>query len=169
MTSPEHRTARPPSPRGYTIGTLARLTGCPVETVRYYERIGILLPPPRTEGGHRAYDEDALNRVVFVRRSRALGFTLQEIRALLARVDDGAYTCAEVRAISVDHLRDIRGKITELRRMEHALETLVEACTGGDVARCRIIDALSGVSDTGFAQAHDQVKHGGHKLKGKHR
>lgn len=127
----------------HSIGVLARLSGCPVETIRYYERIGLIAPPPRTEGGHRAYDDDALRRLSFVRRSRALGFTLQEIGGLLKRVDGGAYTCAEVRDIALDHLAEVRVKLADLKRMERSLETLARACAGGDATQCRIIDALS--------------------------
>ncbi|TCS65080.1 MerR family transcriptional regulator [Varunaivibrio sulfuroxidans] len=138
-----------PPPAKHAIGVLSRLSGCPVETIRYYERIGLLAPPPRTEGGHRAYDDAAVSRLSFIRRSRALGFTLQDIGALLRRVDGGAYTCAEVRDIALDHLADVRAKIADLKAMERSLKTLADTCAGGDVTQCRIIDALSEIPRSG--------------------
>ena len=79
-----------------TRGALAARTGCNIETIRYYERIGLLPPPPRSAGGHRLYGRDLVKRLTFVRRSRDLGFTLKEIRELLRLVDGGTYTCGEV-------------------------------------------------------------------------
>jgi MerR family mercuric resistance operon transcriptional regulator len=90
------------------IGALSRRTGCKVETIRYYERIGLLPPPPRSAGGQRHYGKDGLKRLTFIRRSRELGFSLKEVRGLLRLVDGGGYTCAEVRAITLDHLAEVR-------------------------------------------------------------
>ena len=93
-----------------TIGGLSKRTGVHLETVRYYEAIGIMPKPPRTPVGHRRYDLAHLKRLTFVKRSRELGFTLKEIRALLALVDGGDYTCAEVHDLTVSHLHDVREK-----------------------------------------------------------
>lgn len=125
-----------------TIGVLSLRTGCKIETIRYYERIGILPAPPRTEGGHRVYIEDHLKRLVFIRRSRELGFSLEDIRALSGFVDDGDYTCGEVKALADGHLQDIRGKIADLRRLESTLADMVSQCEGGTVPKCPVIDAL---------------------------
>lgn len=88
-------TPQPPgTPIRLTIGMLSSRTGCNIETIRYYEQIGLLPPPPRSQGGHRLYEEDLRRRLGFIRRSRDLGFTLDETRGLLRLVDGGAYTCA---------------------------------------------------------------------------
>ena len=126
----------------FTIGGLSKQTECNIETIRYYERIGILPEPPRTSGGHRIYDDDHLKRLTFVRRSRELGFTLEEIRQLLGLVDGGDYTCAEVKVITVEHLDDVRQKIKDLRRLERILKEMASQCEDGTVPDCPIIDAL---------------------------
>ena len=86
------------------IGSLSKETCCNIETIRYYEREGLLPNPPRTEGGHRMYDDEHLKRLTFIRRSRELGFTLQDVRGLLKIVDGEHYTCAEVKTVTLDHL-----------------------------------------------------------------
>lgn len=125
-----------------TRGALAARTGCNVETIRYYEQIGILPPPPRSQGGHRLYGRDLIKRLSFVRRSRDLGFSLEEIRALLRFVDGGKYTCAEVEVLALDHVRDIRQKIVDLKRLETVMAAMAAKCSGGRVPKCPIIDAL---------------------------
>lgn len=125
-----------------TIGALSKRTGVNIETIRFYERIGILPEPPRTEGGHRAYGRRHLKRLSFVRRSRELGFSLDEVRGLLRLVDGGRYTCAEVKAITLDHLADVRRKIADLRRLERSLADVAGKCGGGKVPDCPVIDAL---------------------------
>lgn len=123
-------------------GALARRTGCNIETIRYYEQIGLLPPPPRSQGGHRIYDQDLLKRLNFVRRSRELGFALGEIRGLLRLVDGRRYTCAQVEALTLDHAREIRRKIADLRKLKQALEAMASQCSGGRVPECPIVDAL---------------------------
>lgn len=125
-----------------SIGALSRRTGCHVETIRYYEKIGLLPAPPRTEGGHRAYTNDHHKRLSFIRRSRELGFTLDEVRNLLGLVE-GGYACREVQAAALAHLEDIRRKIADLRRMQRTLTETVARCEGGDAPDCPIIDTLS--------------------------
>ncbi|MGH6943356.1 MAG: MerR family transcriptional regulator [Geminicoccaceae bacterium] len=127
--------------RDLGIGELSRRTGVNVETVRYYERIGLVPPPPRTEGGHRLYPGGHLKRLSFIRRSRELGFTLDEIRNLLSLVD-GGYTCGDVRSAALAHLAGIRRKIADLRRMERTLAETAARCEGGDAPGCPIIEAL---------------------------
>ena len=125
-----------------TIGVLSKQTGCHIETIRYYERIGILSKPPRTEGGYRMYEREQIKRLMFVRRSRELGFSLEEIRTLLKLVDGKRYTCEEVKAVTDRHVEDVRKKISDLRRLQKTLSTISSECEGGLVPDCPIIDAL---------------------------
>ncbi len=124
------------------IGALSEQTGCNIETIRYYEREGLLPNPPRTEGGHRVYNEEHLKRLTFVQRSRELGFTLEEIRGLLRMVDGEHYTCAEVKSLTLDHLKDVRGKLADLRNLEKVLKQLSDQCTGDGTTDCPIVEAL---------------------------
>lgn len=124
------------------IGQLSTQANCKIETIRYYERIGLLPEPGRSEGGYRIYDEDHLKRLVFIRRSRELGFTIEEIRALLDLVDGGNYTCSDVKAITMDHVETIRHKIADLKKLEKTLTHISSLCTGGATPECPIIDAL---------------------------
>ena len=126
------------------IGTLAKQTGCKVETIRYYENIGVLPPPARSSGGQRRYTINHLKRLNFVRRARALGFTLNEVRDLLRLVDGEDYTCAEVEAVTLAHLGDVRTKIADLRKLERVLKDMASQCDGGTVPDCPVIDALFG-------------------------
>jgi len=125
-----------------SIGTLSQRTGCNVETVRYYERIGLMPPPPRTAGGHRSYGKAHARRLVFIRRCRELGFSIEEIRVLLGLVDGGDYTCGEVKAVTDRHRDDVRRKIADLKKLERTLRDIGAACHGGQVPECPIIDAL---------------------------
>jgi MerR family mercuric resistance operon transcriptional regulator len=127
-----------------TIGALSRQSGVNIETIRFYERIGILPKTPRSAGGHRLYGQDHALRLGFVRRSRELGFSLDEVRGLLRLVDGGGYSCAEVKAIALDHLADVRSKIADLRRLERTLADMADRCRGGRVPECPVIEALSG-------------------------
>src|SRR5262249_6162039 len=125
-----------------TRGGLAARTGCNIETIRYYERIGLLPPPPRSAGGHRLYGQGLVRRLNFVRRSRDLGFTIEEIRELLRLADGGTYPGREIERLTRDHIREIRRKIADLRRLERVLETMAAQCSGDAVPDCPIIDAL---------------------------
>jgi MerR family mercuric resistance operon transcriptional regulator len=127
------------------IGKLAAETGVNIETIRYYERVGLLAIPPRTRGRHRVYDEHHAQRLTFIRRSRELGFSLDDIRALLDLSDSGKQDCA-AKELTLRHLDDVRGKITSLKRLERALKSMTEACKPGDQKSCPIFDALSGRS-----------------------
>lgn len=126
-----------------TIGALSKHTGVNIETIRFYERVGILPKPPRSAGGHRIYGQEQSMRLSFVRRGRELGFSLDEIRGLLQLVDGGRYTCAEVKTITLDHLADVRRKIADLRRLERTLADVAGKCRGGKVPDCPVIEALS--------------------------
>lgn len=128
--------------RWLTRGALAAQTGCNLETIRYYERIGLLPPPPRSPGGHRLYGPELAKRLNFVRRSRELGFTIEEIRGLLRLVDGGSYTCAQVEQMALAQIGEIRRKIADLERLETVLRQMAARCSGGEVPECPIIDAL---------------------------
>ena len=125
-----------------SIGALSQRTGCNIETIRYYERIGLLPPPPRTAGGHRSYGSVHERRLGFIRRCRELGFSIEEIRVLLGLVDGGDYTCGEVKAVTDRHIDDVRRKIADLKKLQRTLEKIGAACAGGRVPQCPIIDAL---------------------------
>jgi MerR family mercuric resistance operon transcriptional regulator len=121
---------------------LARATGCNLETIRYYEKIGIMPDPPRSTKGYRSYDDAHVKRLKFVMRSRDLGFSLEEVRGLLGLVDDQSRTCAEVQLIADDHLTDVKAKIADLKRIERVLSDTVARCTGDAAPECAVIDAL---------------------------
>jgi len=125
-----------------TIGKVARQTGCNIETIRYYEKESLLPQPGRTEGGHRLYTIAMVERLVFIRRCRELGFSMEEIRRLLSVVDGEQVSCERVKHIAETHLRDIRSKIADLKKMERTLRDLSSQCSGEDVPECPIIEVL---------------------------
>lgn len=127
----------------FPIGELSRLTGVNIETIRYYERIGMLPAPPRTEGGRRVYDHHHARVLAFIRRGRELGFTLDEINALLALGGPERAPCGEVRGIATKHLDDIRAKIADLRKLERLLGQTIDRCEGGTTPECPVLDILS--------------------------
>ena len=117
------------------IGELAQRTGCTIETIRYYERVGLLRHPPRSAGRYRLYETEDVRRLAFVRRARELGFTLNEVRTLLAlSADHGDSTCGEVRELAARHLADVRVKIADLRAMERALTEAMRRCDAGQLS-----------------------------------
>jgi MerR family mercuric resistance operon transcriptional regulator len=124
------------------IGQLSRQTNCKIETIRYYERIGLLPAPARSDGGYRMYDESHLQRLAFIRRSRELGFTIEEIRGLLDLVDGGHYTCSDIKTITMEHVEGIRQKIADLKKLEKTLSAIASRCSGDATPECPIIDAL---------------------------
>jgi MerR family transcriptional regulator, mercuric resistance operon regulatory protein len=126
------------------IGELARRTGCNVETIRYYERVGVLPRPPRSAARYRLYDNGDVRRLTFVRRARELGFTVGEVRALLVlSAANSENTCSEVRELTARHLADVRAKIADLRAMQRVLSDAVSRCDTGEVPGCPLIDALT--------------------------
>lgn len=106
-------------------GALAKETGVNIETIRYYEKIGLMPDPLRTGAGYRVYDASDLKRLLFIRRCRELGFSLDDLRGLLGLVDGCDYTCAQVRDLTIVHLGDVRQKIRDLRKMERTLKEMV--------------------------------------------
>ena len=137
----DKQTLQDTAPR-LAIGALSRRTRVKIETVRYYERIGLLPPPARSEGGHRLYGGGHLMRLNFVRRARDLGFTLDEVRALLALAEKRDRPCAEASEVASGHLSDVRTKIADLRAMERALVAMVARCAEGSTPECPLIEAL---------------------------
>ena len=126
------------------IGELSRRTGVHIETIRYYERIKMLPAPPRTASGRRVYGLTETQTLAFIRRSRELGFTLDEIRTLLAlSTKNGQRACAEVRDVAAGHLRDVQAKIADLRVMQRMLIDAVRRCDAGETPGCPLIDTLS--------------------------
>lgn len=125
-----------------TIGKASALTGCNIETIRFYEKKGLIPAPNRTDGGHRLYSPAATDRLIFIRRCRELGFGMLDIRQLLSLVDGQEVTCERVKSIVDAHLLATRERIADLRRMEDMLRDLSESCGGGDVPDCPIIEAL---------------------------
>src|SRR5262249_51316472 len=112
------------------IGELSRLSGVNIETIRYYERIKMLPAPPRTSNGRRVYDSTHFRILAFIRRSRELGFSLDDIRALIRLGGPEKATCREVREIAAHHLQDIRAKLADLRKLERLLAKTVTQCSG---------------------------------------
>lgn len=129
-----------------SIGALARATGTKVETVRYYERAGLLPAPARTEGNYRAYRRAHLDRLSFIRRARELGFSLDEVRELLRLSDRPDQPCEEVDRIARGHLAEVERKIAGLAALGDELRRLVGQCRHGTIAECRVIEALAPVS-----------------------
>lgn len=128
------------------IGEISRRTGVNIETIRYYERIGVMPRPKRSAGGHRLYDEPQLQRLAFIKHSRDLGFSLKQVCNLLTLVDSGGMTCSDVHALTVEHLTDVKSKIADLRKLEHALKELAAQCSLGNVPDCPIVETLYGLS-----------------------
>ncbi len=124
------------------IGELARSTGTKVETIRFYEKIGLLPAPERTEGNYRDYSQPHLARLSFVRRARDLGFTLDQIRALLTLADDRDQSCGAVDIVARDHLSQIDRKIADLQALRRELDEIISQCGQGAISECRIIEAL---------------------------
>ncbi len=130
-----------------TIGKVADRTGCNIETIRYYEKEGLLPEPPRSSGGHRLYSQHLVERLVFIRRARQLGFSMLEIKQLHAIVDGEVVSCERVKSIADEHLEEISLKIVDLTRMQTILRELSHQCSGEDVPECPIISALQGSGD----------------------
>lgn len=127
-----------------SIGQVAKATDVGIETIRFYEREGLLAEPPRRRSGYRQYPPEAVARVRFIRRAKELGFTLKEIGELLDLRIDPERSCADVRALARAKLRDVEAKMDDLRRIQGALESLAAACRGrGPTSECPILDAIA--------------------------
>lgn len=125
------------------IGDLARATGTRVETIRFYEAEGLIPAPARSGGNYRIYEPAHLDRLSFIRRSRDLGFTLDQVRALLRLADDKDASCAEVDAIAATQVAEIDRKLADLQALRGELVRRLDACSHATIADCHIIEALS--------------------------
>ncbi|MEJ0002935.1 MAG: helix-turn-helix domain-containing protein [Pararobbsia sp.] len=125
----------------YSIGTLSRMSGVNVETIRYYERVELLHAPVRAGNGYRTYDDATAERLAFIRRGRELGFALDEIRTLLDLSEHPDHPCVDADSMVRQHLEDVEGKIRDLRRMQKALRELGH-CVGETAAHCRLVQTL---------------------------
>lgn len=125
------------------IGDLARATHTKVETIRYYEAEGLIPAPARSNANYRVYEQSHLDRLSFIRRSRDLGFTLDQVRALLRLADDRDSPCAEVDAIAVEHVAEIDRKLADLQALRGELVRRLDSCAQSTIADCRIIEALA--------------------------
>lgn len=125
------------------IGALAQAAGVKVPTIRYYESIGLLPKPVRTDSNRRVYGDDAIRRLRFIRHARELGFVIEDIQQLLALSDDPKRSCKEVDAIAKRHLSDIDSRIERLSALKAEVSRMIKQCAKGTVAQCRIIDVLA--------------------------
>lgn len=129
--------------KSMTIGQIARQAGVGVETIRFYERIGLIEDPPRRESGYRQYSPEEVARIQFIKRAKELGFSLKEIKELLFLRVDPETTCADVKKRAEAKIADIEGKIADLQRIKQALVKITDACSGeGPISQCPILEAL---------------------------
>jgi DNA-binding transcriptional MerR regulator len=127
---------------GLSIGRVAEAAGCKVQTVRYYETIGLLPPPARSEGNQRVYGGAAVDRLRFIRHARALGFPLDAVRDLLSLADRPDQPCEAVDAIARAQLAAVEPRLDRLAALTTELERMLAQCSGGRIADCRIIESL---------------------------
>lgn len=132
-----------PSAERKTIGAIARATGTKVQTVRYYEQIGLLPPARRTAGNQRLYDQATQDRLAFIRHARELGFPLDAVRELLRLADHPEQPCAEADVIAARQLEAVEGRIQRLQSLRQELARMVECCHGETVAQCQVIETLA--------------------------
>jgi MerR family mercuric resistance operon transcriptional regulator len=124
------------------ISEASQASGCHLETIRYYERIGLMPAPTRTGSGYRSYSEQDVERLRFITRGRDLGFSLDEIRSLMRLDQDGDLACEDVTRLAQQHLIDVQDRIRDLQRVARELERTISSCGGGVRAQCTILDAL---------------------------
>jgi len=124
------------------IGEASRQSGCHIETIRYYERVGILSPTARSESGYRRYADHHIQQLRFIHHARELGFPLEDIRELLSLKEQPDLSCEAVDSITDKHLQGIRGRIRHLESLAKELRRLSASCSGSHIAECRILEAL---------------------------
>lgn len=127
----------------FSIGKLAKATGTKVETIRYYESVGLLAPPARTKSNYRAYSAQHLARLSFIRRARALGFSIEQVQELLKLADQKDISCSAVDAIAREHLAEIDQKLRDLNTLRAELSSVIVQCGHGNISDCRIIETLA--------------------------
>ena len=132
-----------------SIGKLAKATGTKVETIRYYESVGLLAPPARTKGNYRAYAPQHLARLSFIRRARALGFSIDQVQELLKLADQKDISCKAVDTIAREHLAEIDRKLRDLNTLRSELSSVIVQCGPGTLSACRILETLAPVSVAG--------------------
>jgi MerR family mercuric resistance operon transcriptional regulator len=128
----------------YSIGEIAKQSGCKVETIHYYEKIKLMPEPARTEGGHRIYDATQLKRLKFIRKCRGLGFSIKQIKELLTFIDEPNHFCSEVKALAMVQYSKVQTRIDELINLQKALNDMIVKCKGEQytIDNCPIIDSL---------------------------
>lgn len=131
-----------PMPAHLTIGQLARQTGTKAETIRYYEKIGLLQPPLRSDGNYRYFSAQDQRRLSFVRRARELGFSIEQIRELIAFGEQREHECSSVDDVVKAHIADIARRVRDLQALQGELQRMIGNCPGGRVADCRVLEAL---------------------------
>jgi Cu(I)-responsive transcriptional regulator len=129
--------------QGLSIGEAAKAAGTGAETIRYYEKIGLLPKPARTSGNYRSYGVLEVARLTFIRRARELGFSLDHVRTLLSLSDDRGKSCGEVDEIARAHLETVEQKIADLTALKRELSNTISQCSQGTIADCRILEALA--------------------------
>lgn len=135
--------------KGMAIGALARATGTKAETIRYYERIGLLPQPARSAANYRSYGSHEFARLTFIRRARALGFSIAQVRELMTIADARGRSCESVNVLARGHLAAVNDKLADLTELHRRLSRLTEQCESGSIAECRILEALSGTRNRG--------------------
>jgi MerR family mercuric resistance operon transcriptional regulator len=126
-----------------TIGRLAAAAGVNLETVRYYERIKLMPRPARSARGHRVYESEHVRRLAFIRRARELGFSIEQIRTLLALAEPSRGSCAEVQKVAQTHLDEVRAKLADLAKLERILAESIARCSGEVAPSCPVLDMLA--------------------------
>ena len=131
-----------PDSAAMPIGRLSQYTGTSPDTIRYYERLGLLPHPPRSSGRHRTFGPEHLQRLLFIRRARALGFALEDVASLLTLATPGRRSCASVRELASRHLAAVRARLVDLQRLERSLADTVDQCSGNVAPACAILSML---------------------------
>lgn len=129
--------------KAMTIGRVSDLTGCKIQTIRYYEEIGVLHPPDRSSGNQRRYEPAHVERLIFVRHARELGFSLPAIRDLLSLSDDPGQSCEAVDAIARAQLDQVEHRLKRLKLLRVELKRMISECGGGKIADCRVIEVIA--------------------------
>lgn len=137
----------PTNTEHYSIGDLSRRTQVKIDTIRYYERVGLLPNPPRTHGGQRVYGDVHCKLLEFVKRGRQLGFALSELRTLVEAGGPGVVTCADTQRVAAAHLSRVRAALETLMNLERVLAGTVEQCSGETIPSCAVIDLLTCAGD----------------------
>lgn len=130
--------------KGYSIGEVSRATSVNIETIRYYERIGLMPAADRTAGGNRQYSDEQQKQLSFIKRARNLGFSIEQIRSLLVMADENQMSCCQVKDMTASHLKDIQQKIAELKHLEDKLQVLHHKCQCNEGPSCPMIEDLFG-------------------------